>query len=97
MDALPKPTLDQSLDDLRPRPTFQVVLQALYNEREALFSELEVAGKDEIIKTAGRLAQADKTIYLLTSSNDPMPRGHNDWMVVKPPKWLLWLFRRYAQ
>lgn len=95
MDELPKPTLDQALGDLRPRPNFHVVLQALYNEREALFSELEVAGKDDVMKVAGRIAQADKTIYLLTASNEPMPRGVNGWITVQPPKWLRWLFKRY--
>lgn len=97
MTPLPRPTLEQSLGDLRNRDTFKVVLDAFYNEREALFSELEGAkSKSEIMQVAGKISQADKAIFLLTQSNDMRPAGCNDWLTVKPPKWLAWLFRRYT-
>jgi len=96
MNTLPRPTLEQSLNDLRNRDTFKVVLDAFYNEREALFSELESASKDEIIKIAGKIAQADKAIFLLTQSNDMRPAGCNGWMTINPPAWLARLLKRYV-
>ena len=87
MSELPKPTLDQAINDLRDRDTFKVLLNALYNEREALFSDLEVAlDEKQVVKIAGRIAQADKTLYLLTQSNDPRPAGCNGWITIKPPR-----------
>lgn len=95
MNTLPRPTLEKSLADLRDRDTFKVVLDAFYNEREALFSEFESASRDDVLKIVGKIAQADKAIYLLTQSNDPRPAGCNDWMTIKPPRILKGLLAKY--
>ena len=64
---LPKPTIQQAVEELRHRDEFKVIVQFLRDERERFFGDLRQAGSSyDVMKIAGSVAALDEVIQLLT-------------------------------
>jgi hypothetical protein len=66
MTAIPKPTIEQAIQDLRERDSYKVLIGFLRAEREAMFSQFgPISDPTEIIKLAARIGNLDEVISLM--------------------------------
>jgi len=63
---IPKPTIEQAIQDLRERDSYKVLIGFLRAEREAMFAQFgPISDPNEIIKLAGGIARLDEVIALM--------------------------------
>lgn len=63
---IPKPTIEQAIQDLRERDSYKVLIGFLRAEREGMFAQFgPISDPTEIIKLAARIGNLDEVISLM--------------------------------
>ena len=63
---LPKPTLQASIDELKFRDEYKVIVSFIRDERERIFADMGPAeNPHEVMKLAGGIARLDELLQVL--------------------------------
>ena len=66
MTPLPKPSVQESIEALRDRDEYKVIIQFLRDERERFFGDLrQCATESDVMKCVGSVATLDELLQLL--------------------------------
>jgi hypothetical protein len=66
MTPLPKPSVQESIEALRDRDEYKVIVQFLRDERERFFGDLrQCANESDVMKCVGSVATLDELLQLL--------------------------------
>jgi len=66
MTPLPKPSVQESIEALRDRDEYKVIVQFLRDERERFFGDLrQCANEADVMKCVGSVATLDELLQLL--------------------------------
>ena len=64
---LPKPTVQESIEALRDRDEYKVIVQFIRDERERFFGDLrQCATEADVMKCVGSVATLDELLQLLS-------------------------------